>query len=131
MRILVVDDDMANRRLFQRVLEHAGHQVVLATDVDEGCAALDTATWDVVVADIEMPGGGGPALLERIRAEERTERIAVIAVTAQAMQGDRERLLALGFDGYVSKPIDVKSFAATLAACADRSNAAPQATARD
>jgi len=114
-QILVVEDNAINRQLAHDILEHAGFEVIEATSVDDGRARLREQTPQLVVMDIQIPGGGGEALLREIRADARTADLPVVAVTAFAMEGDRERLLAAGFDGYVSKPIDTLRFASTIA----------------
>ena len=114
-RILVVEDNAINRQLAHDILEHAGFEVVEATNVDDGRARLRERMPQLVIMDVQIPGGGGELLLREIRADERTAALPVVAVTAFAMDGDRERLLAAGFNGYVSKPIDTRGFAATIA----------------
>jgi len=115
IRVLLVEDNPMNRRLARDVLEHHGHEVTEAGDVDQGWAAIVRALPDLVLLDVQIPGGGGEALLRRIRSSPRTSELPVVAVTAFAMDGDRERLLAAGFDAYVSKPIDTRTFAAFVA----------------
>lgn len=111
LRILVVEDNVMNMKLFRAILEHGGHLVMAAIDVDQGRQWLQEHTPDVALLDIQVPGGGGEALLLEMRASERLRHLPVAAVTASAMQGDRERLLAAGFDAYISKPIDTRMFA--------------------
>ena len=91
-----------------------GHDVLCATGVSDGRAQLDSVKFDAVLLDINIPGGGGELLLHEIR--EYNAVIPVIAFTASTMAGDRERFLAEGFTGHVSKPIDVKTFAETIEA---------------
>ncbi|MBX3232451.1 MAG: response regulator [Labilithrix sp.] len=113
-RVLVVEDHPMNRMLVRELLEHRGHEVAEACDVEEARGALTRGAPDIVLLDIQIPGGGGPAVLDFIRASPALRALPVVAVTAQAMTGDRERFLAAGFDGYVSKPIDTRSFCATI-----------------
>jgi CheY-like chemotaxis protein len=108
--ILIVEDNPLNLQLVRDILEHRGHQVRVATCVDEARAQLRVGRPALVLLDIRIPGGGGELVLEEIRAEPSMVGLQVIAVTAQSMAGDRERLLACGFDGYVSKPIDTRAF---------------------
>ena len=89
-----------------------GHDVLCAAGVSDGRAQLDSVKFDAVLLDINIPGGGGELLLQEIR--EYNAEIPVIAFTASTMAGDRERFLAEGFTGHLSKPIDVKSFAETV-----------------
>jgi two-component system cell cycle response regulator DivK len=106
-RILVVEDNEKNMKLVRELLEATGYRPLEATT---GSVALDLALEhrpDLVLMDIRLPDIDGLEALSRLRADERTATIPVLAVTAQAMQGDRERFLAAGFDGYLSKPIDV------------------------
>ncbi len=110
LRILLVEDNPMNRKLVRDVLEHRGHEVVEAHDVEQGWAVAGGAPLDVVLLDVQIPGGGGVELLRRIRGAPRLAALPVVAVTAFAMEGDRERLLATGFDGYLSKPIDTRTF---------------------
>jgi CheY-like chemotaxis protein len=111
-RILVVEDDLWSRRLVFELLVLRGHDVLCAAGVSDGRAQLDSVRFDAVLLDINIPGGGGELLLEEIR--EYNAVIPVIAFTASTMTGDRERFLAKGFTGHISKPIDVKSFADTV-----------------
>lgn len=113
-RVLLVEDHVMNRLLARELLEHRGHEVVDAHNVLEARLRLTEPPFDVVLLDIQIPGGGGVAVLDHIRATPGLAKLPVIAVTAQAMSGDRERLLATGFDGYVSKPIDTKTFGETV-----------------
>lgn len=108
-RILVVEDDPWSRRIVCDLLEMRGHEVLAASGVTEGRALLEQRP-EVVLLDIHIPGGGGELLLREIRANAALAKLPVIAFTASAMHGDRERLLRLGFTAYLSKPIDVPSF---------------------
>ena len=115
-RILVVDDDPRNLRLAIAVLEKAGYEVLSADGGAEGVAMASAHLPDVILMDVLMPRVDGIAALARLRGDPRTAAIKVAALTALAMQGDRERLLAEGFDAYMSKPIRYKPFLATVAA---------------
>lgn len=109
--VLVVEDNALNRALLRDILEYAGHTVVEASGVDDGWGALQGEPPALVLLDILIPGGGGEHLLGRIRSTPRTAALRVVAVTALAMPGDRERLLSAGFDAYVSKPYDTAALA--------------------
>jgi CheY-like chemotaxis protein len=108
--VLVVEDNVINRSLLRDLLVYGGHEVWEAGGVHQALERLEHGVPDIALLDIQIPGGGGEALLDRIRADPRTTTLKVVAVTALAMPGDRERLLAAGFDAYVSKPIDTREF---------------------
>ncbi len=113
-RILVVEDNEKNMKLFRDVLRAAGFCTLEATT---GRRAFDLATEfgpALALMDIQLPDMDGMAALSRLRADERTAAIPVLALTAQAMEGDRERFLAAGFDGYLSKPVDIADLVATV-----------------
>lgn len=106
-QILVVEDNEKNMKLFRDVLQATGYRTLEATT---GGRAVELATEhgpDLVLMDVHLPDINGLEALDRLRADRRTASIPVLAVTAQAMQGDRERFLAAGFDGYVSKPVNI------------------------
>ena len=106
-QILVVEDNEKNMKLVRDVLEATGYRLLEATT---GAQAVDLAAEHgpgLVLMDIRLPDMDGVQVLDRLRADKRTASIPVLAVTAQAMQGDRERFLAAGFDGYVAKPVDI------------------------
>lgn len=109
-RVLIVEDNALSRALVRTLLEHHGHAVEEAVSMDSARTALSSQPFDLVVMDIQFPGGGGEALLKELRAETREPELPILAVTALAMSGDRERLLSEGFDGYVSKPLDTRGF---------------------
>jgi CheY-like chemotaxis protein len=107
LRILLAEDNRVNQRLAVALLERGGHTVVIAADGKQALAALERETFDLVFMDVQMPEMGGFEATALIRARERQtgKRLPIIAMTANAMKGDRERCLAAGMDGYVSKPI--------------------------
>ncbi len=115
-RILVVDDDLFNLKLAVTVLTQAGHEVLSAGGGEEGVAAALAHAPDLVLMDVQMPGMDGVSALRRLRADPRTAALKVVALTALTMKGDRERLLAEGFDGYLEKPIRYNAFLASVAA---------------
>jgi two-component system, cell cycle response regulator DivK len=113
-RVLVVEDNEKNMKLFRDVLQAAGYSTLEATT---GGQAVELATEhvpDLVLMDIQLPDIDGIEALGRLRADERTASLPVLALTAQAMEGDRERFLAAGFDGYLSKPVNVADFVTTV-----------------
>ena len=114
MKFLIVEDDPWSLQLVCDILEIGGHQFATAADVPQARAQLGGPGIDAVLLDINIPGGGGELLLREIRATERTATLPVIALTASAMTGDRERFLRAGFNGYMSKPIEVRTFCATV-----------------
>ena len=107
-RILVVEDNEKNMKLFRDVLIATGYRPLEATTGGEAVDMASEHTPDLVLMDIQLPDLDGVQALRRLRANARTATIPVLALTAQAMQGDRERFLAEGFDGYVSKPVNVR-----------------------
>ncbi|HEY3175259.1 MAG TPA: response regulator [Candidatus Polarisedimenticolia bacterium] len=113
-RILVVEDNTLNRQLVRDVLEYRGHEVLEAASVQEGRTRLRDGAPDLVLMDLQIPGGGGELLLKEIRMDPALSSLFVVALTAFAMEGDRERILERGFDAYVSKPIDVRTFGAQI-----------------
>jgi len=105
--VLVVEDNEKNMKLFRDVLQASGFKTLEATTAEEGIDLAAAHRPSLVLMDIQLPGVDGIEALARLRADERTADIPVLAVTAQAMRGDRERFAEAGFDGYLSKPVDV------------------------
>jgi CheY-like chemotaxis protein len=106
-RILVVDDNPRNLKLAFDVLEDAGYEVVEAVDAEEAQSMIDRNLPDLILMDIALPGMDGLTLTRKIKANERTKHIRIIALTAFAMKGDDQKALAAGCDGYITKPIDI------------------------
>jgi len=107
---LIVDDNEKNMRLARYVLRLGGFRTLEAAT---GAAAVSLAVEhvpDVILMDIRLPDVDGTEAARQLRADPRTARIPVIALTAFAMKGDRERFLTAGFDGYIEKPIDIAEF---------------------
>ena len=104
--ILVVEDNDMNMQLVEFLLEEGGYRIVKATSGEEAL--------DLILMDIHLPGMDGLSVVRAIQADERTARIPVLALTAHAMRGDKDRFLEAGCDGYISKPIDVKTFIASI-----------------
>ena len=108
--ILVVEDNMANRDLIVYMLRAAGHDADIARDGVEGLDALRSHEYELALVDIFMPRMDGLQMVKTVREETPDIKMPFVAVTASAMRGERERLLESGFDGYISKPIDVLNF---------------------
>ncbi len=118
LRILVAEDNLVNQRVVKTLLERRGHSVELA---DTGAAAVERAVqqkFDVILMDVQMPEMDGMEATRFLRQKdaERGVRTPIVMVTAHAMQGDRERFLAAGADGYVTKPIQMEQLEAEIAA---------------
>ena len=102
--LLIVEDNDLNLKLARAILNSAGYRLLEATNAEEGLALVRAHEPPLVLMDIHLPGMDGIAALEVLRAEDVGRGTKVLAITASAMRGDRERILAAGFDGYVSKP---------------------------
>jgi two-component system cell cycle response regulator DivK len=107
-RILVVEDNVKNLKLVRDVLQHAGYDVVAAETGERALEVAGEMRVDLVLMDLQLPGIDGTETLRRLRGLPETEHVMVVAVTAFAMQADRDRALANGFDGFVEKPISVR-----------------------
>jgi CheY-like chemotaxis protein len=108
--ILVVEDNPVNLRLVCDILQYRGHRTLEAGRVEEGREQLRRSVPDLILLDLQIPGGGGELLLREIRENPTLKHLPVIAFTAFAMRGDANRLLKAGFDAYMSKPIDTRTF---------------------
>lgn len=115
-RILLAEDNTVNQKVATRLLQRAGHTVTVAQDGNEALALLSSREFDLVLMDVQMPGRDGlSATAELRRREGGARRVPVIAMTANAMKGDREACLAAGMDGYLSKPFKIDELHATIA----------------
>ena len=112
--ILLVEDNEANQLLASSVLELSGYSVEVAGDAIEAREILGRHSPDLILMDIQLPGLDGLSFVKQLKAEPATAHIPVIALTALAMAGDRERSLAAGCNGYISKPIDTRTFASEV-----------------
>ena len=106
-RILLVEDNEMNRDMLSRRLERRGYEVIVAVDGEEGVARAKVDAPDVVVMDLSLPGIDGWEATRQLKAAEETRGIPVLALTAHAMAGDREKALAAGCDDFDTKPVDL------------------------
>ena len=114
-RILVVEDNDMNMQLVEFLLEEKGYTIVKATSGEEALSLTrDGAAPDLILMDIHLPGIDGLSVVRAMKADARTARIPILALTAHAMRGDKDRFLEAGCDGYISKPIDVKTFLSSI-----------------
>ncbi|MBI1764109.1 MAG: response regulator [Acidobacteria bacterium] len=116
LRVLLAEDNLINQRLAIRLLEKHGHRVTVANNGQEALAAFAQQPFDLVLMDVQMPVLDGFKTTARIRAEESLhgQHVPIIALTAHAMKGDRERCLAAGMDGYLAKPLQSAELLAVL-----------------
>ena len=112
--ILIVEDNEANRLLAGAVLEREGYRVEMAGNAEEALQKLADGSPDLILMDVQMPGMDGLTLTRRLKGDARTADIPVVALTALAMMGDRERTLEAGCSGYISKPINTRTFASEV-----------------
>ncbi|MGC2366409.1 MAG: response regulator [Candidatus Sulfotelmatobacter sp.] len=114
IRILVAEDNAGNRELLRELLEARGYTVSEACDGQEALRMIEQSQPELLLLDIGMPILDGFAVIRRIRENPRLAPLPVVAVTAYAMRGDREKILNSGFDGYLSKPLNPSSLAEEL-----------------
>ena len=113
--VLLIDDQAMNLELARDLLEMEGYAVRTAGDADEALAILAGGFRPrLILMDVQLPGMDGLELTRRLRADPAQAGVVIIALTAYAMAGDRERALAAGCDGYIAKPIDTRAFSRTI-----------------
>jgi len=114
-RILVVDDNPTNLKLVSDLLAFEGHEILHAMDAEEAQVVLTQTLPDLILLDIALPGMDGLTLARQLKADGRTRHIHIVALTAFAMKGDKQKALDAGCDGYISKPIDTRAFPGEVA----------------
>ncbi len=122
LTILIVDDNPVNMKLVRVLLTGDGYQVRTAADAHEALRILKECHPKLILMDIQLPGIDGLELTRRLKADPSTRDILIIGLTAYAMKGDEDRILAAGCDGYIAKPIDTRNLPITI-----RSFLAPEA----
>src|SRR5437660_5019549 len=110
-KVLIVEDNPVNLRLAQFLLEKKGFVVRKAGTGAECLAEMLKSPPDIVLMDIQLPGEDGLAVTRKIRSDPRMAGVVIVALTAHAMAGDRERILGAGCDGYIAKPVDPQNLA--------------------
>ncbi|MFC1764174.1 response regulator [Planctomycetota bacterium] len=118
LRILLAEDGLVNQKVAKAILEQVGHQVQIANDGSEAVAAYEGQAFDLILMDVQMPAMDGFEATARIRAKEAEsgQHVPIIAMTAHAMKGDRQRCLDAGMDGYLAKPIRAQDLYSTIEA---------------
>jgi CheY-like chemotaxis protein len=109
-RILVIEDNQINLELITYLLRAFNYTVLTATDGDEGIKLLEQEKVDLIICDVHLPKVDGYQVARRLKRHPKLRKIPIVAVTALAMVGDREKVLAAGFDHYISKPITPDTF---------------------
>ena len=113
--ILIVDDNPANLKLARVLLASEGYEVRTAADAEEAVAVLKAFRPRLILMDIQLPGMDGLELTRRLKADPEMRGIVILGLTAYAMKGDEERILAAGCDGYIAKPIDTRRLPSQVA----------------
>ena len=114
--IVIVEDNEHNQKLASDVLRHKGYRVMVADTAEAGIPLVQKEKPDLVLMDIHLPGMNGIQALAKLRAAPETQAIPVFAFTASVMPQDRKEITSAGFDGFLSKPINMKEFLETIAA---------------
>jgi two-component system cell cycle response regulator DivK len=109
-KILIVEDNPASMRLIRMVLRNKGYSLLEATDGEEALAVAIEGCPDLIVVDIQLPKMDGLEVTRRLRQTSRFKQTPIIALTASAMEGDREKIIAAGCDEYISKPVNTRQF---------------------
>jgi two-component system cell cycle response regulator DivK len=112
--ILIVEDNEKNMKLVRDILRHNGHATIEAATGGEGVRLASERRPDLVLMDIQLPDIDGIEALRRIRADRSLDHVAVIAVSASVMPDDQQKIVTSGFDAFVTKPINLKQFLATV-----------------
>lgn len=112
--VLVVEDNEMNMQLVEYLLEEGGYEILKATSGEEAIKLTSEKLPDLILMDIHLPGMDGLSVVRQMKDNDRTQQIPILALTAHAMRGDRDRFLQAGCDGYISKPIDVKTFVPSI-----------------
>ncbi len=112
--VLIVEDNEKNMKLARDLLQYAGMRTLEATSAEDGIAIAVREHPDIVLMDIQLPGMDGIAALRKLREDDRTSGIPIVALTASVMQADRDRFEAAGFDAFMQKPVEVRTFAAEV-----------------
>ncbi|MCM2265891.1 MAG: response regulator [Desulfuromonadales bacterium] len=107
-KILIVEDNINNRSLLRDLLSFHGYEITVAADGQEGVALAKAVLPDLILMDIQMPGMDGMTASHLLKGDPATSGLKIIALTSFAMQGDKEKFLAAGFDDYLSKPISTR-----------------------
>jgi len=115
LKILVVEDNDRNRRLIRMVLKANGYEVIEAVTAEEAIVQLDNEPIALILMDIQLPKMDGLELTRKIKENPNTKDIPIIALTAYAMKGDKEKFLDAGCDGYIGKPIDTRELPEVVA----------------
>jgi two-component system cell cycle response regulator DivK len=120
--VLLVEDDFMNMRLVQHVLETEGYNVVGATSGWEALNQIKNSLPDLILMDVQLPDIDGMTLVRIIRAGEAAQKTVILALTAYAMKGDKEKIMKTGCNGYIAKPINVEQFISTVRRYLDTGN---------
>lgn len=115
-KVLVIEDNPANLKLVILFLEHGGHEVLQASTAEDGIKIAQESHPDIILMDIQLPGIDGLTAARLLKQDQRTSGIKIIALTAFAMEGDKEKIRAAGCDAYIGKPIRIHEFQAVLGA---------------
>jgi two-component system, cell cycle response regulator DivK len=120
--ILIIEDNARNLKLVRDILNHIGYATLEADNAEDGLALARAQRPDLVLMDVQLPGMNGVEALGRLRADPLSADIPVVAFTAFAMKDDRDLLLAVGFDAYLEKPLNVREFPSQIAAALGRAD---------
>lgn len=109
-KILYIEDDPINKYLVRKVLSAKGYEVFDAQNGSEGVSKAEEILPDLILMDMQMPGVDGYEATKQLKAKDSMKEIPIVALTAHALPGDKEKCFAVGCDGYITKPIDIKNF---------------------
>lgn len=113
-KVLLVEDNRMNARLLEHVLARDGFEVTIHYSAEDAVAAAGALVPDIILMDIQLPGMDGLEATRQLKSRPETSAIPIVAITAHAMRGDEERILAAGCEGYISKPVNTRELSATL-----------------
>ena len=116
-KILIVEDNQDSRELVVKILKNKGYQMIEAADGEEALQKAVTERPNLILMDISIPKVDGYEVTRRLKSQEDFKDIPIVALTAHAMKGDREKFLGMGFEGYISKPINIHELPEQVRAC--------------